>query len=142
MLKTVKDLAMAMINATLILIVLCLFLAWKVVDQADQIASDFASNLVSIQPLRDDLQGATDELAALRHDVAQIAGQTGDLQSTSLKRIETRLTQMDTRMAGARQSVADLAQAPTRLVDHAIDTAADKLATTLTRVRGCVPPQS
>ena len=40
MLKTLKNLALAMLNATLILIVLCLFLAWKVTDKAEPVADE------------------------------------------------------------------------------------------------------
>ena len=140
--KTLKDLGLAMINATLILIVLCLFLAWKVTSKADQVASNFARNLVTIQPLREDIQGTTTELAALRQDLAQISRQSDGLQSASLQRIETQLGKITENVERARQSVAHLSQAPTRLVDHAIDTAADRLTQGISDFRGYVPPKS
>lgn len=142
MLKTLKDLALALLNATLILVALCLFLAWKVVDKADQIATDFARNLVAVQPLRADIQGFTTELAALRGDLAQISTQSAEVKSASLQRIETRMQQMDSHMNKARQSIKDLSQAPARLVDQAIDTAVDRIAQGVMDVRGCVPPKS
>ena len=106
--KTLKDLGLAMINATLILIVLCLFLAWKVTSKADQVASNFARNLVTIQPLREDIQGTTTELAALRQDLAQISRQSDGLQSASLQRIETQLGKITENVERAHQSVAHL----------------------------------
>ena len=142
MLKTLKDLALALINATLILLVLCLFLTWKVVNKADHVATNFAGTLVAIQPLRDDISGAAAELAALRKDVAQISEQSGDVRSGSLQRIEARLEQIEDRMDDARQSVKKLSQAPARLVDHAIDKTGDRLAQGVMDVRGCVPPHS
>jgi len=143
--KTLKDLGLAMVNATLILIVLCLFLAWKVTDKADQIAANFARNLVTVAPLREDIQGATAELAALRQDLAQLSTQPEQpdaLRSASLQRIEARVEKITKNMDSARQSVAHLSQAPTRLIDHAIDTAADRLTESVNDIRGCVAPQS
>lgn len=139
MLKILKDIGMAMINATLILIVVALLLAWKVTGTADRIVSDFARNLVTIEPLRQDVQGATDELAALRGDLASLRDQSGDLQSASLQRIETRLTQMETRLEEARTSLTNLSQAPANLVDRAIDTAATRVSQEIRDFRGCVP---
>ena len=139
MLKILKDIGLAMINATLILIVVALLLAWKVTGTADQIVSDFARNLVTIEPLRQDVQDATAELAALRGDLASLRDQSGDVQSASLQRIETRLTLMETRMQDARASLATLSQTPARLVDRAIDTAATRVSQEIRDFRGCVP---
>lgn len=142
MLKVLKDLGVALLNATLILLALCLFLAWKVTSTADDIAENFARNLVTIEPLRADLQAATNELSALRQDVAQISTQSGEVKSATLRRIETRLESMNSQVAGARDSINELATAPARLMDHAIETAADSLADKAMSIRGCVPPQS
>jgi chromosome segregation ATPase len=139
MLKILKDIGLAMINATLILTIVALLLAWKVTGTADQIMSDFARNLVTVDPLRQDVQDATTELAAMRSDLAGIRDQTGNLQSASLQRIETRLIQMETRLEEARTSLADLSQAPVRLVDHAIDTTATRMSREIRDFRGCVP---
>jgi len=142
MLNTLKNLGLALINATLILVALCLFLTWNIVDKADHIASNVAQSLISVQPLRQDIQGATIELAALRNDLAQISEQSDELRSASLQRVQTRVEQMQEDMENARQSLANLSQAPTRLVDHAIETAADQVAQGINDVRGCVPPES
>ncbi len=142
MLKILKDIGLAMINATLILIVVALLLAWKVTGTADRIASEFARDLVTIDPLRQDVQGATAELAALRDDLASLRDQSGDLQAASLQRIEDRLTEMDTRMQDARASLATLSQAPAKLVDHAIDTAATRVSQEIRDFRDCVPAPS
>ena len=140
--KLLKDLGVALLNATLVLLALCLFLAWKVVNTADNVASNFASNLVTIEPLRADLQATTAELAAIRQDVAQISTQSGELQSATLQRIETRLKMVDTRVNDARGTISDLSQMPYQLVDHAIETASDSVAQKAGYIMGCVPPQS
>ena len=140
--KILKDLSVALLNATLILLALCLFLAWKVVDTADNVASNFASNLITVEPLRADVQAATEELAAVRQDMAKILDQSGELQSATLKRITARLAKLDTSMANARNSISELSETPYRLVDYAIETSADILAQKASYIRGCVPPQS
>ena len=142
MLKALKDLALALVNATLILIAVCLFLAWKLADTVDHATSNFAQNLISVEPLREDIQGAAAELAALRADLAKVSEQSGDLQSASMQKIQTRVEKMQGDFDTARQSIADLSQAPTRLVDHAIETAVSQLALEISNVRGCVPPES
>lgn len=139
MLKALKDLLVAMINATLILIVLALFLAWKVTSTADQIASNFATSLISVEPLREDIQGLTAELGAIRTDLQQLGEKPGELSSASLQRIENRLNQMQARADSAREAISNLSQAPTRMVDYAIDSSIDRLEQGIMEIRGCVP---
>lgn len=131
-----------MINATLILIVLCLFLAWKITNRVDNLASNFAQNLNIVAPLREDLQGATKELAALRSDLAALKAQSGDVSSATLQRLQDRMSQTQEKLETAQQSVRDLAQAPAQLIDHAIETAADEFAQRAKDIRGCVPPET
>jgi uncharacterized protein YoxC len=142
MLKLLKDLGLALLNATLILLALCLFLAWQVARTADNVVANFASNLITVEPLRADLQATTSELAALRQDVAQLLTQSDEIQSATLQRIATRLEKMDSRVAGASKSVSNLSEAPYRLIDHAIETAVDGLGQKAKYIRGCVPDQS
>lgn len=131
-----------MINATLILIVLCLFLTWKITNRVDNLASNFAQNLNIVAPLREDLQGATRELAALRSDLAALKTQSGDVSSATLQRLQDRMSQTQGKLETAQQSVRDLAQAPAQLIDHAIETAADEFAQRAKDIRGCVPPET
>ena len=142
MLTTLKNLGLAMINATLILIVLCLFLAWKITSRVDNLASNFAQNLNIVAPLREDLQGATKELAALRSDLAALKAQSGDVSSATLQRLQDRMSQTQEKLETAQKSVRDLAQAPAQLIDHAIETAADEFAQRAKDIRGCVPPET
>ncbi|MBV1896370.1 MAG: hypothetical protein KUG70_07920 [Rhodobacteraceae bacterium] len=142
MLKVLKDLCLALLNATLILLALCLFLAWKVANTADNVASNFASNLVVVEPLKAELQAMTGELVNLRQDVAQVLARPGEIQSATLQRIETRLEKVDARMSDASKSISNLSQAPYLLVDYAIETASDSIAQKAGYLRGCVQPQS
>jgi hypothetical protein len=142
MLKVLKDLGLALLNATLILLALCLFLALMVVNTADDVASNFARNLIAVEPLRADFQATTDALASLRQDVAQLTTRSGEAQSAALLGISTRLEGVEADVAAARKAISDLSESPYRLVDHAIETAADSLAQKARNIRGCVPQES
>lgn len=139
---TLKKLGLALINATLILIVLCLFLAWKVTSRVDDLASNFAQNLNTVAPLREDIQGATSEMAALRSDLATLKAQSGDVSSATLQRFQDRMAQTQAKLDTSQRAVGKLTEAPSRLIDHAIETAADEFAQRFTDIRGCVPPET
>ena len=142
MTTTLKNLVLALINATLILIVLGLFLAWKVTSQVDTLASNFAQNLNIVAPLREDIQGATAELSSLRADLGALKAQSGALNSARLQNLQDRMESTQAKLEAAQQSVQSLTQAPTTLIDHAIETAADEFAQRVTDIRGCGKPET
>jgi hypothetical protein len=137
--KTLKNLALALLNATLILVALCLFLLWKVVDTADGLLATFAQNLEIVAPLRDEAQQIKAEVVGLRSDLAMLKQGADGVGSVALDRINVRLEAMDARLQNVGASMTDLADAPQELIDHAIVTSADAFATSLSRARGCVP---
>jgi methyl-accepting chemotaxis protein len=142
MLRTLKDLALAMLNATLILIVLCLFLAWKIADKADQIAASFARNLITVEPLRQDIQGAIAEMATLSRALEQMSSQSVELTAAGLQQMQSQVEQINARMNTARQSITTLTETPTKLIDYAVDATADRLTLSINDLRGCAPPQT
>ena len=139
MAKTLKDLGLALINATLILLALCLFLALKVANRVDGLTETFASNLITIEPLRNEVRGAREDLADLRTDLAAIRDSGSDAGSAAAARIEARLTAMQVKVDDMQMRIADLTDAPARLVDQAIEKTGQELGNTVMRLRGCVP---
>lgn len=140
MAKTLKDLVLALLNATLILVALCLFLAWKVSSTVDGMVGTFAQNLEIVGPLREDVQSMTSELGALRSDLAQIGSQTGEARSAAMARLQTRVDQMDTRLADARANLASLRNAPEQLIDQALEKTAQNFTQSVIDIRNCTPP--
>lgn len=128
---------MAAVNATLILIAVCLFLAWKIAVQVDRTTDKLAEQVAPLAPLAQQIQqnGAEmrDLTEALRNsDGAVPAG------------VQTRLTQLQTRQESLQKSAGDamkrinaLLDDPGNLIDQAVETGADALAKTARRVRGC-----
>lgn len=139
MAKTLKDLGLALINATLILLALCLFLALTVVNRIDGLTETFSQNLITVQPLREEVQATREELAALRADLAEVISQGGDFSSAAALRMQAKLDGMEAKMDETRARMSDLADAPARLVDHAIEKTGQELGDTVIRLRGCVP---
>jgi hypothetical protein len=123
MLKLVKNLAVTLLNATLLLIVAGLFLVWKITGTAEMVAQNFAVNLSIVAPLSASLQSATDELAGLRRDLAILAAAPAATRTAGLQRLQDRVAAMDSRLSATQQSIANLVDAPELLMDHAIETA-------------------
>lgn len=148
-LRVLRDLALAMINATLILVALCLFLGLRLSGRVDAILSNAAQNLVSVAPLREDVQGLTAEVAGLRDDISALRDNTGEMTSDTaravterLERFNARLDTVDQRMAALRERVASVNLDPEALIDHAIATASAELAASFATLAGCEIPKA
>ena len=145
MIKTLKHRALALLNATLLLIALGLFLAWLVSSRVDGMLATFASNLELVGPLREDVQAMTAEVAALRADLASLSSQGGEAGSATMRAVQDRIAALDARLTQADARIETLRQAPGELVDRAIErtmtTAASEFARAVNDIRGCGKPQ-
>lgn len=137
--KTLKDLLLAMINATLILVALCLVLALMLVSRANSVTETFAENLQIVGPLQENVKTTGAEIAALRADLAELKNQSGNVSSAAMTRIQSRVDAIDIRLSNMQTSMQDLRGAPERLLDQAIQKAGDQAVASVTRIRGCVP---
>lgn len=144
--RTLGNLALAMLNATLILVALCLFLALRLAGTVEDVATSFAQNLVSFEPLREDVRAMTTEIAGLRADLAEVRTATGAAGTEAAALVQARLEAMDDRVAALQARLgAPLAQLEgaeldaAALMDHAIETAAREFATAVASLAGCVP---
>ncbi|UWQ93068.1 hypothetical protein K3727_09940 [Rhodobacteraceae bacterium M382] len=139
MAKTLKNLALALLNATLILVALCLFLAWKTAVVLDGATATFAQNLIKVEPLRDEVRGARNDLAELRQDLVAIKDKSNALSTPALQRLQHRVQLLDSRIEGVQSQVRTLAQSPEVLITHTVETAADALTRSVLDIKGCVP---
>ncbi len=147
LLRALRDLGIALINATLILVVIALLLGLKLSNQVDRITSDFARNLVSAEPLRNDVQAMTGELSALRSDLAGIREQSGELTSETaqaltarLEIFEARLDKVSERMETVRDRVQSIELDPKAMFDRAVETAANQVVVSAGQLAGCEMP--
>ncbi|MBE9640660.1 hypothetical protein [Salipiger mangrovisoli] len=137
--KTIKDLLLALLNATLILVALCLFLGLQLSSRVQDITDSFARNLVSIDPLRDEIGTVTAEVSGLRSDLQALRAGGTEMTTEAAQRITARLDLLDSRLGTAAERIEGLLNSPEQLVDHAVESAAAEIRKSLGALRGCVP---
>ncbi|SDW29474.1 hypothetical protein SAMN05444358_101434 [Ruegeria halocynthiae] len=142
MAKTLKDLLLALLNATLILLALCLFLGWKLAQSVEHIRSGFAENLQLVAPLREQAQGIRGELTALRSDLATLSSPDTQLDAADRQQLNAalqRLGNVEDKLEDTQARLANLVENPEDLIDHAITTSADRITDRLMTLKGCEP---
>lgn len=135
--RTLMNLGLALLNATLILMALCLWLGLGLASTVKSITSDFAANLVSIDPVRDEIRDLTGELAALRADIATAQNATGELRSQAALTASDKIGALDVRFTAIANRLQAIASQPEVLVDDAIDRAAEEIKDGIADLRGC-----
>lgn len=142
MAKTLKDLLLALLNATLILVALCLFLGWKLAATVDDITGKFAEKVQIVAPLKEEVQGVRGELTALRSDLSsiQFAGTVADSATAQkLSEVLDKLDDLESNLRGAQSKMAELTESPDQLINTAIENSADIVADRIIAIRGCEP---
>ncbi|MEX0320070.1 MAG: hypothetical protein AB3N21_19100 [Ruegeria sp.] len=137
MIKTLKDLVLALLNATLILLSICLFLGWKLFATLKEAREGFTENLSLVAPLRDDVRGVRSDLQGLRSQLATLS-ETGAAQP-QIQRTLARLNEIEGRIEAAQTRLSDLADKPEQLIDYTITKSADAFANRVADLRGCSP---
>ncbi|SFK66067.1 hypothetical protein [Shimia haliotis] len=140
--KTVKDLLLAMINATLILVALCLFLLWQVSKSGERIAESFASGLTVLAPVEQSVDGLRKEVSDLRTDLAELTNGQFILTDAAVSRLEMTSARLDRAMTGLEDRMAELSAKPEKLTDYAIDKTASRAATELQTLLQCRAPEA
>lgn len=130
--KTVKDLFLAMLNATLILVALCLFLLLQLSGTVERVTTGFAQNLVVLTPVADRIQNLSNEVAALRGEISSV-GEDIDMQA--------KLSELGAKANQLEELLRDIRDTPERLMQTSIQTAAQSATDTLFELRGCQQPE-
>jgi hypothetical protein len=120
--RTLGDLALALVNATLILVALCLWLGWMVLSEVRGITAGLNAAVALANPVTAELAAVRAEVAGLRADLAALPEGVGS--GAELAALRDRAVQMDARFAGAAAQFDALAADPGLLVDRAVDRAA------------------
>jgi type II secretory pathway component PulJ len=59
---TIRQLALALMNASLLLLALCLWLAWAALSAAERVSTHIKETVQTVTPLREDLAALTAEI--------------------------------------------------------------------------------
>jgi len=110
---------------SLVLLALCLWLGWGAASAVRDVSTDMAMRKEVLTGLRDDLQGLTAEVAALRSDLAQ--GKTPD---------GSRIDALDARLATISESLARTAEAANRMAEASAQAVGDEVRAFLSRFGG------
>ncbi|MFC3614932.1 hypothetical protein ACFORG_14270 [Lutimaribacter marinistellae] len=138
--KVIKDLLLALLNATLILVAVCLFLGWKLMSTVDGVVATAASNLELLRPLREEVGGMRDDVQGLRQDLAALVEGADGLSSAAAQRLSARAEALEARLDAVGTRLSDTLGSPEELIDHTIETAADRAARSIADLRGCTLP--
>lgn len=128
--RTLWSLVLAALNATLILVALCLWLGWMVLAQARGISDGLNAAAAKADPVAVELTGLREEVAALRADLAALPEQGAD--SAALAALQDQAAQLDARFAATAETVKALSTDTLQLIDRAVDQAAQQIRTGLT----------
>ncbi len=145
--RALRDLGFAMINATLILIALCLFLGLRLTARIDSLTTTFSQNLISAEPLRTDILGLTAEFASVRTELSDLRSQSAALTTGAAVAMTAKIDALDARI-GTAQSRVDgvIAQVlsvdldPTEMLENAARVAVDEFATQIAGIGNCTLP--
>lgn len=121
--QRIGQLALSLVNATLLLAVLLLWMAWSVLSAAERVSSQFSNAAATALPLRSDIIALTDEVTAARADLAQLRA-TGEQDSAALA---MRLSAVEAQLTELTAFVAGLGAEPGQLIEEAVTKAFDRL---------------
>jgi len=138
--STLRNLALALLNATLILAALVLWLAWRTADTVHEVTEDIDIALVDVAPLGDRLQSLTAEVAGLRTDLEALKEAPAEGVAAIGEDLALRLDALEIRLATATGRIDALLSEPEVLIDRAIDASAEELKEAVADLRGCTLP--
>lgn len=138
--KTLKDLLVAMINATLILVAICLFFLWRLSESAERVVASFAQNLQIVAPLENSVDRLRNEVAGLRSDLASISLDSSALTAQATANMQRRADAVQTELEGINSSLARLADTPETLMQTALDDVATRVSGRIGAVASCYAP--
>ncbi len=142
MAKTLKDLLLALLNATLILVALCLFLGWQLASKVENITAEFSETVQAVAPIRDETKGIRTELAALREDLSALSLKTPVANSQAAQDIRStlaRLNSLDKKLQTVEERLINLADEPQVLIAQTIENGADVVSARILEFKGCEP---
>lgn len=125
--RSVGNLVLALLNATLILAALCLWLAWGALSAAERVAGQIEEAAQTVLPLRAEIVALTGEVAAIRADFADSRAE-GAADRAAL---EARIAGAEAELARLREAVARLSADPEALIDRAVASTFDGLGKTV-----------
>lgn len=131
--KIVKDLLVACLNATLILVAVCLFLLWQLSGTVERVTAEFAKNLNVLEPVTMRIENLSQEVAGLRQDMRQ---------ANVSEAMRQKLANLEAEAHRLNQTLENISNTPERLMQTSISSTANNVANVLMDLRGCGSPEA
>jgi hypothetical protein len=128
--RTVGNLVLALTNATLILVALCLWLAWSTLSVARDVSDRIGAAAETVIPMRAELVRLTEEVAGARADLAALRRDLGGAP-TAMAGLEARVGGVEAQLSDLNATIAGLDADPEALIEGAIGAAFEGLAAAL-----------
>lgn len=125
--RSVGNLVLALVNATLVLAALCLWLAWGALLAAERVSGQIEEAAQTVLPLRTEIVSLTEEIAATRSALAEHRSDGGADRAA----LEQRIAGVEAELAQLTEAVTELGADPEVLIDRAVTSAFDGLGATV-----------
>ncbi|MBO9472050.1 hypothetical protein J7413_00720 [Shimia sp. R10_1] len=140
--KVIKDLLIALINATLILVALCLFLLWQLSGTAERVVAEFAENLQIVKPMEERVQSLQSEVVGLREDLANLSLESAALNLPATQALATRADALQAELEAINSNLQTLAETPDRLMSEGVERLSARASEGLGKLAACHLPDS
>ena len=136
MTKTILNLLKALLNATLLLLALCLFLGWQLLASARGVSENLGEISARFTPIYDQLQTMNTEITSLNLALTQSEAPDSAEMRFRLARLEEQLS----RINAETEQMSELpAQVVTTAMEAAMQSLSAEIATRLPRLQNCAP---
>lgn len=138
---TIKNLLLALVNATLILLALCLFLLWQLSQSAEYAADRFVEGVAALAPIQTDFGEMRETITELQSSLRILASQPEALSEAAREELRAQIDRIDARLGGIETQLVQLDDMATSVVTNGIDHTADTVGGLITEYRSCTPNQ-
>jgi len=125
--RSLGNLFLALLNATLILAALCLWLAWGALSAAERVSGQIEEAAQTVMPLRAEIVSLTEEIGETRSQLAEFRSD----DAVDAAALEQRIAGVETELARLTEAVSELGADPEALIDRAVTSAFDGLGETV-----------
>lgn len=132
-----KNLALALLNATVLLVALCLFLALQITNSAERAAEKFSEAISSLAPVRTEVSDINATLQELRGDVQSLAQRPSVVSDDQAAALTAQIETLSNRLEGVDAKLEGLGEVPDQVVTTAIDYVADTVSNGVNAYRNC-----
>lgn len=138
--KTIGNLLLALVNATLILVAVCLYLELRILQKTNEITATFAQNLIQVEPLRDAVQSLSTEAAGLRGELVALREARGAITDAARSDIGQRIDALSAQLTLMKVNVDTIVQSPDQMIEKAVNAGANAAVNAVADLRGCTLP--